>query len=565
MKRQIMVNGLLSITAVSMMTGCVDNKYDLSDIDTTSRFTVNNLTVPVNLSEIKLENVINLDDNENITTVDGEYAISKAGNIAPTAFSINKVHVNVPSVDPTNLSVNIPGGAGVLVSELDIPAISLPASSKANYQFRMENVDKSLLQLKDVKTEQPIKVEVVLSVPASIAGGDNSVSFRNLQVQLPWGLVGVESVYDQATGVLTLDELAVDSEGKARIEITANGLALNEKGNVEAGTLNIAGEVGIIGGEIKMYVKDTVVPSSIDIRADYSVSSFDIASFSGRINYNMDDVRIDPISLNDLPEFLDNPQTNIVIANPQILVNLQNPVGRWLEGHGNIVLTSNFKNGDSVEHASSDFTLSGNSSALAFCTDKNGYTYVEFDALRDVLSHGNSGLPSSIDVAIRDINFAGEVIDFPLGDLGNAEGNYEFNAPLGFGNGSFLVYETTEDGWSSDDLDKVNIKTIHLKANCTTNLPVQLGLTVVPVDKNGHEIAVDENAGKFEVSANAQNQPVELVIKALNGGTITDFDGMRFRAVVEQNSGNTEALGPDLFINLDQLSVTVDGYYETDF
>ena len=47
MNRQFLVNGLLSITAVSMMTGCVDDKYDLNDIDTTSRFTVDNLTVPI--------------------------------------------------------------------------------------------------------------------------------------------------------------------------------------------------------------------------------------------------------------------------------------------------------------------------------------------------------------------------------------------------------------------------------------------------------------------------------------------------------------------------------------
>lgn len=566
MKRQILVNGLLSITAVSLMTCCVDDKYDLSDIDTTSRFTVNNLTVPVNLSEIKLENVINLDDNENISTIDGEYAISKGGEIAPTAFNINKVHVNVPSVDPTNLSVAIPGGTGLLVAELDIPAISLPASGKAGYEFRMDNVDKALLQLKDVKTEQPLKVEVVLSVPESLAGGENSISFRNLQVQLPWGLQGTASGYDQTTGVLSIDELPVDSEGKARIEIEATGLALNEKGYVVDGKLDITGEVGIIGGEIKMYVKNTVLPSSIDIRADYSVSSFDIASFSGSINYEMDNINIDPISLSGLPDFLDNPETNIIIANPQILVNFRNPVGGYgLVGSGMISLTSVFKNGQQVEHHSDVFTLNGEITDLAFCTQKEGYTYVAFDGLRNVLADGNLGLPESIQVNINDIRFAGDVTDFPLGDLGNAAGAYEFNAPLGFGYGSMVVYETTEDGWGSDDLDKVNIKNINLKATCSTNIPVSISLTVVPVDKNGNEIAVDENAGNFEVPANAQNKPVELVIKARNNGTINDFDGVRFKAIVKQDSDNTEALGPDLFIKLDNLSVTVDGYYETDF
>lgn len=61
--------GFISLVIALSLTGCVDDKYDLKDIDTTSRVTVNNLTVPVNLESIKLDNVIDMDDNENIKTL----------------------------------------------------------------------------------------------------------------------------------------------------------------------------------------------------------------------------------------------------------------------------------------------------------------------------------------------------------------------------------------------------------------------------------------------------------------------------------------------------------------
>lgn len=566
MKRQILVTGLLSLTAVSIITGCVDDKYDLKDIDTTSRFIVDNLTVPLNLSEIKLENVVNLDDNENISTIDGKYAISKSGEIEPTEFNIAGVYVAAPSINSTNLSLNIPGVSNIALPELTLPPVALTGMDMADYEFKMQNVDNALVELKDVKTKEDITIDVVLSIPNELAGGDNKISFTNLKLQLPWGLMIADDNYNRATGLLEVAELAVGSDGKGRLQLNASGLELGEKGKVQNGTLDITGQVGILGGELNISVKNTVVPSNLDIRADYLVSSFDIASFSGAIDYQMDNIEIDPISLSDLPDFLDNSETNIIIANPQILVNFRNPVGKYgLSGTGVISLTSEFKNGQSVDYESDPFTLSGEESNLAFCTEKVGYTRVPFDGLRNVLSNGNSGLPKSIKVNIHDIRFASEVKDFPLGDLGSAAGAYEFNAPLGFGDGSKVVYESTESGWGSDDLDKVNITHISLKANCSTNLPVSVKLEVFPVDKNGNEIAIDENAGKFHVPAMANKEKVELIISAKNGGTITDFDGVRFVATVEQNDGNTEAIGPNLFINLSELSVTVDGYYDTDF
>ncbi len=577
MKRQTLANGLLSLTTVAMLTGCVDDKYDLTDIDKTSRFTVDNLTVPINVSEIKLENIIDLDDNENIKKImqDGKetYAIVKDGVISPTEFSINPIHVAGPDLNPSLFSVAIPGGGMTVTGEgIDIPAIDFPEIPMQGYNFDMHNVDKALLELKSVKTSNPLKVEVTLSIPQGLTGSNNYIAFQNLEIQLPWGLNTTQEGYNQETGLLSIGELRVETDGKAHLNFDATGLDLAGKGEIKNHELNINGQVGIVKGQIKITANDVTLPSSLDIRADYSVSAFDVAYFSGRINYDMDAIHIDPISLNDLPDFLDSPETNLIIADPQILVNIQNPVGKYyLKGTGKIELVSTFKNGKTISRESDEFSLVGSQSSLAFCTQEYGYTYVEFDGLHNVLSSAEGdtnaadGLPKSINVNINEINFAGEVEDFPLGYIGTAEGDYAFNAPLGFGPGSIVVYETTVDGWSSDTLDDVNINTINLNAICSTDLPVSVQVSVTPIDKYGKEIPVKEESALFEVQPKAQNAPVALSIQSLNG-PITNLNGVRFHAVVMQNDpDNGEALGPNLHIMFNNIRVTVDGYYETDF
>lgn len=589
--KAFLVKGLLPIAACSALTACVDDNYDLSDIDTTSRFTVNNLTVPINLSEITLDDVVDLDDNENISKiiVDGKevYAIQKGGDINTENFSINGIHVEAPTIPstdvdipiPTSVLPNMPQGT-VLPNPVNIP-VTLPAIPEQDYDIKLENVDKALIRLDDVKTKNPIHVEVKLQIPAGMMTG-NEIAFKNLVVKMPWGLMCNDAIlqaacpnaqYNQETGILTIPELRVNNNGVASLPFEANGLDLSIKNMGSLGAdhrLNVNGQVGIMSGEIEFTVSTLNLPSSFRLDVDYIVSSFDIASFSGNINYEMDDISIAPISLNDLPDFLDNPETEIVIANPAILVDINNPVGKFnLQGSGSVRLTSNFDNGAEIPANSDTFVIGNDGAKLSFCTPTDGYTTVPFDGLHYILNGQSQaqGLPNSITVNLENIRFAGDAKDFPIGEtFGNADGTYSFTAPLGFGNPSTVVYETSESGWGSDDLDDVNIQKISVQAFCSTNLPVGVDLQIDPIDAQGNIIPVVESTG-LSVLPNSNNEMVVLEIKAKDAEhPIKGFDGVRFRAIVTQHhEDNTQAIGPDLYIKLSDLRVTVDGYYETDF
>ena len=52
---------LLAATG-TMFVSCVDNNYKLSDLDTTVGVSVNNLTIPLNVDSLVLDQVLDLDD-----------------------------------------------------------------------------------------------------------------------------------------------------------------------------------------------------------------------------------------------------------------------------------------------------------------------------------------------------------------------------------------------------------------------------------------------------------------------------------------------------------------------
>lgn len=569
MNKNSLIRTAAPLAAALVLAGCVDDKYDLTDIDTTSRITVDNLTIPVNLGEIELENVLELDDNENISIINNQYVIRKDGKINTSEFKIHSIKVNPAAITPS--TINVPT-LGMTVSGSQ--SFSVTASEKSNYDISLLNVDETLISVADVKTAQPIEMKITLEVPSALASGGNSVKFENFKIQLPWGLTeyvitGADAIYEKTSGIMTVNLLAVDTNGKGIITIKARGIELGEKGTISSDRkLSISGQVGIDGGDIEVTANNVKLPDPIVIKASYVINAFELASFSGMIDYRMDDISIAPISLNDLPDFLNSPETKIYLADPSIMISVNNPVGQYgISGTGNLKLISYFDKGNQTIATSDAFMIGTNGSDISLGAGIDGTTTVAFPGLGGILANDNEGgLPGSVKVSVENLSFAGKVTDFPIahGNLGSIEGatgEYVFNAPLAFERGTYIVYEYTEGDWGGD-VENIHINQINLTANCHTDLPVGLELQVLPIDKNGNVIAVDEDSSKFKVPANCDGQPVALTVRGKNGAEIHNFDGIKFRAVITQENVNSNALRPDLHIMLSNLRVTVDGYFE---
>ena len=94
---------MLALVSAVAFTSCVDDKYDLSDIDTTVRVNVDNLTIPVNIDEIMLSSI--LEESDQLKIVNGQYAISEDGTFESSEIRIGAVTVGSQTLNPTIVSL----------------------------------------------------------------------------------------------------------------------------------------------------------------------------------------------------------------------------------------------------------------------------------------------------------------------------------------------------------------------------------------------------------------------------------------------------------------------------
>lgn len=110
MKSRLISFGSLAGLAV-ILTGCVDNDYDLSNIDTTSEIKVNNLTLPVKMDAITLNDIFDIEEGSKIqtVTVNGQefYAVTQHGDISSQSIDIPAFTTFSPTIAETNATFEL--------------------------------------------------------------------------------------------------------------------------------------------------------------------------------------------------------------------------------------------------------------------------------------------------------------------------------------------------------------------------------------------------------------------------------------------------------------------------
>lgn len=108
--------GLSAAVLITAASSCVDNAYDLSDIDTTSRFNAKDLVIPMNIDQITLDQVLDLDDDSEVKTIvqNGKkiYAVQKDGTFKSDPIKVSAFTTTKPTINPITSTldlVHLPG------------------------------------------------------------------------------------------------------------------------------------------------------------------------------------------------------------------------------------------------------------------------------------------------------------------------------------------------------------------------------------------------------------------------------------------------------------------------
>lgn len=580
-------------TSLLLFTGCVDDKYDLADIDTTSQFKVNDLVLPLQIDPVTLGDIITVEEGDELkeVTINGKtfYAVQRQGSFESDGIIVNSFTAEPSPMYDKTASFK-PGTAADLPSGLqgnDLYLLIDPVQEDLEYDA--VDIDGSVRELTLINFK-PLTFTIDLSANNLPAGVSSRLA--EVKIYIPKGLevTGVKagdtdfgpSAYDSASGLLYLDSPFSLQDNSAGITVTATGVDLsryegafsyNPESN--SGSFTLRSEFNIESAKLILSGLSSSV-EEISFNVHYEIETLEAVSFLGSIAYDLTGtgLDIDPIKLDNLPDFLAGDETNILIYNPQIYLSLNNPVGNLGLGYrsGLEIMalrdnsTATFPLGAPIEVGEAEgtfnFLLAPNPEEVGSSDIPAGYETdirrLTYSNLGNLLS-GN-GLPSSLDIRLIDPMIPEQKLTSPfqLGkEIPGMKGTYEFLAPLALTGDSRIIYTKTEDGWYDEDLAALTITTLTLTATASNNLPLDAIVEVFPLDKDGNRIK-DLELTPATLQAGAQNAPLEFVIS----GTITDLDGVFVKATVTPDSEeNKENLSPSQTITLNDIRVKVSGNY----
>lgn len=548
MKKNFYLSCLL-FTGLLCNVSCVDDNYDLDNIDKTSQIKVNNLTIPLNLSKVWMGDVLDVDDSDLIeiyTASDGKrlYAVVTDGSFEPNSVNIPTFEASTDDILLTigNLSEES-GGIMPLAGELNLPYTT------ANFTYESYDLDEAVNSVYKMTLSEPmeIQIEVKSSVSATIS---------DLQVILP---MEFEAYYNGNLidgGLLHIPSVKLGEtvKGITVHSINASDFEIEHNEDPSVPDFYYSGEVGINGGIVDL----ASISGPLDyIDFTFKMGKLEIGEIEGNITKYVDVPSFEGVDLGDLPDFLMEGKSSLELANPQLYLTLTDPIGANIQSNVSIIP---MKDGQIIDEISQEFYLAGNSypdtyTVVMAPNTSDALEYydqaITFSNLGQILKGDGNGLPDYLDLNLQQVKVYGDCI-IPLGSDINISGEYKFVAPLDL-EGSVVRYEKTETDLFDNETDNIDIQLLRISADVETNIPFEITLSLIPLDGNG-EALKDYISAPVTVK---NGQSFDFKVENATG-----VRGVSFTATVEAESG---ALSPDQYIQLNNLKAQVSGSYITDF
>lgn len=556
---------VMNLTAVLLaagltVTGCVDNKYDLDQLDKT--VTVGgDLTLPgSSTGTYTLGEVLDLKPNSAIRPVAaGEYGLQAGDyvleqNTKPTGSSIDVPAVNLTDIKGSQVKVNIPNipcgipGGGIQEVPLDVEATAKLATS---------NVDPTITALTALTCDVPI--EIVLGYNSPDYNGD--IVFQNgymISFDKSWTL----AITDAATAdflefvpgsthqLRFKKTMTVNKNNKLNIRLKLNQLDFSKlpagQGfvpgkNGAAGSFALSAAINLDGNVTVDLGALSSLPlgkkTNIEIVTDAKVVSATLTSFSGKIDPKIN-INNTSFTINDIPDFLSDNGNCLDIANPMFNVSVENTspiaveLGATITAYKDGKATAVVKIGAPATEA---IVLEGNGSTK-LCLSPSGKAEAGAKGIK-VANLGSllNTVPDRIEITDIKAQAVDRSYTLQLGRNYTFSSSYNVVVPLSFGKDMRLNYSTTDTGWNSD-LGKYSFNEAVISLNVDNTIPLDMVPDVVLLDKNGKQFGGVQVTITGNVAAGSLDKPTQSQIKiSVSGKQLDGLDGMRLDFTAKSN------------------------------
>ena len=582
-KMQIKMLSCCFLAGGLTLAGCsTDDSIDVGEVDTTIGVKLNNFTVPLGQAEkITLGDVLDLKDDDCIsTTANGDYEFFKQGDAAdpahPQVDIINVSEKTSKDEDPFIGPSEKPAGFDLLPVGTTLTGTAGSISKALNtFNYSAAKPD-DVLDLTTAEVEG--EATIIVNFNTHLQGFIDK--FTSFDIEFPAYMTLEEPTQGTLVGnKLKFGEVATNSTIYSKVKLKSLKFQEIDAANklvIQNGNITMLGDV-----KVDVTYPDLVKKNSssditkMQINGITSITTVKITSATGKFDpkIDLDDIGDIKIDSKDVPDFLDDPQVNITLTDPQITLNINSDVD--LDAIVDGTLTSTFNNGTTSEVKISNIEIPRKkNSKILICRQPKTLPYQDYTAVYVVnnLSDLMTKIPEKVTFKANarvDKTKAGTI---KLGTPYTISTSYSFKAPLSLEAGSTIVYDDKTDGFYEDidenDIDLRGEAELVITGKVTNNSPLELTLAPTAIDVNGNALKGIKLVSANTIKSNLTDKtPSDLKITLTKDANVNlkdvKFDGIKFKATAVSKDATT--LNKDNhYININDLKISVNSEISID-
>lgn len=556
-----------------LVTGCTNSDYDFNEIDATMGFGGDGLELPASSTmDIPLKDVLDLEENGSVKLDDeGNYLFQLTGSGSSEAN---------PKIEPIRLegrsyNANIP----ISLSASAKATRSLTASSGIpevkEKMFEYHGVDKSVKSLTKANMK-PVTMKLTLG----FSGISSVISkIKKATLTLP-GYLSLDRVVGDGNDMpippsSRIDIADISTSRDMVLTITSNELLFSEQDAY--GTLSIAEDGKIdMDGYFGLKIDDfelTGTPSTanMSIAAKVEVENIELTSATGVFDPEVNFGTLGEVDVTGVPDFLSDDNVVADLANPQILLTINNEMNVAATVKATVTATKSGQTTATVQLP--EMYIEKNSvsptTQICICREKTPELTAQYGEKNVYAVSNLSTLINKIPdhVSIGNVEARADQSQKATVEFGkpyHITPSYEVYAPLAFGKDAVIEYSDQFDGWN-DDIDDLELSEntyVRLTADAISKVPAALILEATPLGVGGADISnlIEVNIKKGEVSASTDGEtavtsPLEVEIREKVKGGLKQLDGLSYKIQGKATHNGTTVEGITLNANKHTLKL----------
>lgn len=568
MKKLFKSNRLPMLSALCgslLLLGCTNEDYDFDKVDYTLGFGSGDLVLPSNNSvTLTLDDILDLSGNDLIVTEDnGDYMLSKLPeDVSPITVKIDPLVQKINESGEQSFSIDIPDEvkqfAGVEI-DLTNPLLlgkTLDAEgdvSLISYKFDVDKVVKDLTHV-GLGYDQGVNLRLNVTLPNVIKKANVSINLpRNFDMSLTQ-TSDPKVTFDNTDNINILTLTDFNAAKPLSLTFNVKGINIKKFDDKDYATYNPETlEMILISNiSLKVQIATLQVPSTPTIEIKGTPTFDDIVVTSARgvfdPDINLDDVGT--VTINDIPDFLNDDEVKADIDNPLIWLTLKTnmPLGGDIDAE---IKSSTYNNKIAINDielkAKADGANEDAETKILLCRKTPGGTDLTDVQVKEVpdLSKLIETLKDGMHLSFRATKAKAKQVEATV-ELGKdyyLKPEYKFSAALALGDNAAIVYSDKEVDWNKD-IDKLELSDnskIMLSANVENGVPADLEINITPLDKNGNKLnALTVTPIKNKIAAGATAGEIQYEISDASGKALKQLDGVDYRLKVTAPSDNAQ-------------------------